>query len=170
MKIALIGAHATGKTTLAYGIANSLKKKGFNVDFLGEVSRDCPFPINENTTKEAQKWILFTQYIKEIEKEGKCDYLICDRSLLDNYAYYVRRFGTSIELEPLIKEHLKTYGYLFKVPINERYLIDDGKRSIDKKFQKEIDEGVNNLLKRFKVKYCDYVSLNKTMGLIIKGK
>ena len=71
MKIALIGAHATGKTTFVYEIAISLKKQGFNADILTEVSRDSPFPINEETTQEAQKWILFTQYLREIEKEKK---------------------------------------------------------------------------------------------------
>jgi nicotinamide riboside kinase len=170
MKIALIGAHATGKTTLAYDIATSLKKMNFNVDVLGEVSRDCPFPINENTTIKAQSWILFTQYLREIEKEDKCDYLICDRSVLDNYAYYVRKFGRSEEMEPFILNHMKSYGYLFKIPIKEEYLTKDGIRSIDKKFQKEIDENVDELLLRFKVNFQNYTTLNEAMGVITKGK
>lgn len=170
MKIALIGAHGSGKTTLGYDIAASLKKIDFNVDVLGEVSRDCPFPINENTTEEAQKWILFTQYIREIEKEGKCDYLICDRSLLDNYAYYVRKFGRSPILEPFILDHMKSYGYLFKTPINKEYLTKDGKRSIDKKFQQEIDMGVYELLNKFKIDFYDYIDLEKTMEIITREK
>lgn len=54
MKIALIGTHGTGKTTLAYDIISKLKKKGIDADFLGEVARICPFPINEQTTKKSQ--------------------------------------------------------------------------------------------------------------------
>jgi nicotinamide riboside kinase len=170
MKIAFIGAHATGKTTLAYEIATSLKKRNFNVDVLGEVSRDCPFPINENTTIKAQSWILFTQYLKEIEKEDKCDYLVCDRSVLDNYAYYVRKFGRSEEMEPFILNHMKSYGYLFKVPIREEYLTKDGIRSIDKKFQKEIDENVDELLLRFKVNFNNYTTFDEAMEVITKRK
>jgi nicotinamide riboside kinase len=170
MKVALIGTHATGKTTLAYDIASSLKKRNFNVDFLGEVSRDCPFPINEDTTKSAQKWILLTQYVREIEKEGKCDYLICDRSLLDNYAYYIRKFGESKELEPLILEHMGSYDYLFKVPINEKYLVSDGVRSIDKEFQEEIDCLIDKLLQRFDIHFYDYADLEKTIEIIERGR
>lgn len=170
MKVALIGTHATGKTTLAYEIASSLKKKNFNIDVLGEVSRDCPFPINEDTTPNAQKWILLTQYIREMEKEGKCDCLICDRSLLDNYAYYIRRFGKNKELEPLILDHMGSYNYLFKVPINEGYLVNDGVRSIDKGFQKEIDELIHELLHEFKIPFQDYISLEKTIEIIVDKK
>ncbi len=170
MKIALIGAHATGKTTLAYGIATSLKKMNFNVDVLGEISRDCPFPVNENTTEKAQEWILFTQYIKEIERENKYDYLICDRSLLDNYAYYVRRFGEIKKLEPFILEHMKSYDYLFKVPIRKNYLKNDGFRSIDKKFQKDIDKTVDELLMKFDISFYNYSNLKNTLETITNKK
>jgi nicotinamide riboside kinase len=170
MKIALIGAHATGKTTRAYEIATSLKKMNFNVDVLGEVSRDCPFPINENTIPEAQKWILFTQYLREIEREKKYDYLICDRSLLDNYAYYVRKFGISKELEPFISNHILSYNYLFKVPINEEYLVSDGIRSIDKKFQRDIDKIIDELLIRFNTSFYNYTGLEEIIKIITKKK
>ncbi|MEK6913835.1 MAG: AAA family ATPase [Nanoarchaeota archaeon] len=168
MKIALIGTHGTGKTTSAYGIALKLKENGFNVDILGEVARECPFPINENTTKEAQTWILFMQYLKEIEREEKCDYLVCDRSLLDNYAYYVRKFGRSKALEPFILEHMKSYGYLFKIPINEKYLINDGARAVNKEFQKEMDILIDELLKIFDIPFIDYVDLETTIKTILK--
>ena len=75
MKIGIIGTHAIGKTTLVYDLASSLKKQDFNAGILTEVSRNSPFPINEETTKEAQKWILFTQYLKEIEKEKNMNIL-----------------------------------------------------------------------------------------------
>ena len=54
MKVAFIGTHGVGKTTLAYGLAMRLKQLGANVGFLEEVARRCPFPINEETSLQAQ--------------------------------------------------------------------------------------------------------------------
>ncbi|MFH1607709.1 MAG: AAA family ATPase [archaeon] len=103
MKIAFIGTHGTGKTTLAHELTSKLKKKGSDVDFLGEIVRKCPFPINENTTKKSQIWIILNQIIKEMETEERCKVLVSDRSVLDGYCYYVNQFGEAKFLEALIK-------------------------------------------------------------------
>ena len=168
MKIAFIGTHGTGKTNLVYQLAYSLKKAGSKVDVLTEVVRDSPFPINEETTLESQKWILFTQYIREIEKEKKCKHLICDRSLIDNYAYYVNKFGRAKELEPFILDHMQTYNYLFKVPINKKYLIKGGVRSLDETFQKEIDNEVDKLLSKFHIPFHNYTCLDNVIKIILE--
>ena len=39
VKVAFIGTHGVGKTTLAYGLAMRLKELGANVGFLEEVQR-----------------------------------------------------------------------------------------------------------------------------------
>ena len=67
MKIALIGTHGTGKTTIAHELVAKLKKQKINADFLGELARHCPFPINEGTTKKSQLWIILNQILKEFE-------------------------------------------------------------------------------------------------------
>ena len=67
MKVAFIGTHGVGKTTLAFGMASRLKRLGANVGFLEEVARRCPFPINEDTSLEAQTWILVETIRREIE-------------------------------------------------------------------------------------------------------
>ena len=69
MKIALIGTHGTGKTTIVHEIVSKLKKRGFDVDFLGEIARQCPFPINEKTTKKSQIWMILKQITSEMEIE-----------------------------------------------------------------------------------------------------
>lgn len=155
MKIAFIGTHGTGKTTLAHELVSKLKKQGIDAGFLSEVARSCPFPINEGRTKKAQIWIILNQIIKEMEVEEHCETLVSDRSVLDGYCYYVSKFKRSKLLEPLIKEHLKTYSYLIRVPIRKEFLKKDKIRSTDKKFQKEIDEQFDKLLKEFKIDYID---------------
>ena len=46
MKIAFIGTHGVGKTTLCYDLAALLKRQGLNVDVVKEVARLSPLPIN----------------------------------------------------------------------------------------------------------------------------
>ena len=60
-KIAFIGTHGVGKTTLCYDLAAALKKHGAVVDIVKEVARLSPLPINRQTSLDAQMWILSTQ-------------------------------------------------------------------------------------------------------------
>jgi ABC-type cobalamin/Fe3+-siderophores transport system ATPase subunit len=85
LKLALIGAHGVGKTTLAYEICTLLKKARHDVELATEVMRRSPFPLNEPTTFEEQLWILHTQIAQELDVSTRARHLICDRSVLDNY-------------------------------------------------------------------------------------
>src|SRR3989338_6251964 len=107
-KIAFVGTHGTGKTTLAHELVSKLKREGIDAGFLGEIARKCQLPINEQTSKKSQIWIILSQIIREIEEEGKSDFLICDRSVLDSYCYYANKFGLSKTIEPLVVEHMRT--------------------------------------------------------------
>ena len=71
-KIAFIGTHGTGKTTIGYELVSALKKLGIKVEFLREIANEAKkvgFNLNEGTTKDSQKWILHTQIAKELEYE-----------------------------------------------------------------------------------------------------
>lgn len=151
-KIAFIGTHGTGKTTLAHDLVAALKKARIDADFLGEIARKCPFPINENTTKKSQIWIILQQIIQELECEDKSEILVCDRSVFDGYCYYVNKFGRNRALEPLVLKHIKTYDYIVKVPIRRGFLKKDKVRSTTKTFQRRIDILINKLLKKLKIK------------------
>ena len=89
MKIALIGTHGVGKTTLCFELAALLKRRHYDVEVVREVARRCPLPINEETTAAAQEWILHTQIAWEIEECASHELVLCDRSALDNYCYMV---------------------------------------------------------------------------------
>ena len=117
MKIAFIGAHGVGKTTLCYDLAARLKRQDRVVDLVMEVARRSPLPINRDTTVEAQRWILHTQIAEEISAGAAGGIVICDRSVLDNYAYLVHRAGRQPALDALVAEWVRTYHRLFKVPV-----------------------------------------------------
>jgi hypothetical protein len=141
-KIALVGTHGVNKTTIAYELAGVLKRKVHTVELLTEIARECPFPLNERATSEAYQWIIARQVQLEIEKSPRVDVLVCDRAVLDNFAYYVRRFGVvGNEAEALglyCRSWMRTYDLLIRLPIVEG-LAADGFRSTDSKFQLQID-------------------------------
>ena len=92
-KVALVGTHGVNKTTIAYELAGALKRRSRTVELITEIARECPFPLNEQATRQAFQWIIARQIQLEIEKSPRADVLVCDRAVLDNFAYYVRRFG-----------------------------------------------------------------------------
>jgi len=167
MKIALIGTHGTGKTTLAHELTTELKKEGLNTEFLGELARECPLPINEKTTKESQEWIIFTQHLREIEMQNKYEILICDRSILDGYVYYIRKFGREKTLEEFIKKRIKDYDLIVKIPINESFLREDGIRSINKEFQEDIDKIFEEILEELEIPFITHERTSKTKEIIL---
>jgi len=165
-KIAFIGTHGTGKTTLAHGLVYELKKQNKNAEFLGEIARLCPLPINEQTSKEAQEWIIYNQYTKELESLNKCKILVCDRSVLDSYAYYMNKCGENKLIENFVDEKIREYSFLFKVSINPKFLKEDGIRATDPVFQKNIDEKMDYLLNKLSVKHYRINNLEEALKII----
>ncbi len=138
MKIALIGSHGVGKTTLCFELAAALKRRNNDVEMVREVARRCPLPINQETTIAAQEWILHTQVAWEIEAAGSSEIVLCDRSVLDNYCYLVHAAGSRRAWETFIDYWLPTYDVLVHVPISENPSFD-GVRAVDPAFQQLID-------------------------------
>ena len=145
MKIAFIGSHGVGKTTLCFDLAARLKRLDLAVDIVKEVARACPLPINQNTTLEAQEWILHTQIAEEIAALSRYQVVICDRSVLDNYAYLTVRAGGRPEYDKLVKAWVGTYDGLFKVPILTAPSFD-GTRDVSAAFQAEVDRTIDSLV------------------------
>jgi len=145
MKIAFIGSHGVGKTTLSYDLAAQLKRRSANVDIVKEVARLSPLPINQRTSLDAQLWILMTQIAEEIRSASHHDIVVCDRSVLDNYAYLARACGRQPEIERFLEYWLTTYDLLFKVPIIGA-ASPDGVRDVDEEFVRSIDDLVDCLL------------------------
>jgi nicotinamide riboside kinase len=155
MKVAFIGTHGVGKTTLCYDLAAGLKKRDLTVELVREVARECPLPINRDTTIKAQTWILYTQIAWELVAEAKADVVCCDRAVLDNFCYLKRAAAGDPQvgvLEPLVRSWTATYDVLFRVPIvgDPRF---DGVRDMDALFQREIDDLIAAMLGAWKVPF-----------------
>jgi nicotinamide riboside kinase len=156
LKIAFLGTHGTGKTTLCFDLAAQLKRLDLGVELVKEVARRCPLPINEQTTPDAQAWILHTQMAEELAAAASYEVVICDRSVLDNYAYLVARGGRRTDLDALVEAWIQTYHALFKVPVIDAPSYD-GTRAVSRAFQMEIDGTIDDLVSAFGI---DVVQLN----------
>lgn len=138
-KIAFIGTHGVGKTTLCYGLAARLKRRDVALDIVHEVARRCPLPINSETTDAAQRWILHTQIAEETVAAARYPVVICDRSVLDNYVYYLLAAGADPTLDRLVGDWLATYTLLVHVPLF-KLPQPDGIRAADPTFQRAVAE------------------------------
>jgi hypothetical protein len=150
MKLALIGTHGVGKTTLCYDLAARLKRLDRGVDLVKEVARECPLPINQDTTLEAQSWILHEQCALELAASNAAEVVVCDRSVLDNYAYLVHAAGRQAHLEGWLAHWCEGYTRLFKVPVWQTPSFD-GTRDTDLGFQREIDETLDGLIEDLEI-------------------
>ncbi len=157
MKLAVIGTHSTGKTTLLVRLKDALGFLGLKSEIVPEMSRLCPFPINEETTLEAQKWILENQMLEEekMKKEGLI--LLCDRATIDNLAYFWRAASIKKvnigEWEEKAINHMPTYDFVFKTQKLLLSSVADGLRATDEYFRQEIDDLITGLLQKHQIKF-----------------
>ena len=161
-KIAVMGAQHTGKSTLIKNLSDFLEKMNYTVGLIGEVVRDCPYPINKMATLKAQDWILDEQVRREEALEGKFDIIVLtDRCLLDNFAYWKRvaekvKLSSSeiLEKEKEVFNHAKSYSIVFFLQLFEVKRIKDDKfRSIDFKWRREMHKRINDVVKKFSSQY-----------------
>lgn len=138
-KLAFIGSHGVGKTTLCYGLASRLKARDVSLDVVHEVARRCPLPINEATSVASEGWILHTQVAEELIAEARYPVVLCDRSALDNYVYLLLAAGRQEGLHDFVDRWMRSYDLLVHVPI----VADpspDGLRAVDPVFQRAVEE------------------------------
>ena len=159
-KLAFVGSHGVGKTTLCYGLAARLKAADVSLDVVGEIARRCPLPINRGTTVAAQAWILHTQIAEEILASARYEVAICDRSVLDNFVYLLLSTGPQPTFESLVDSWIETYDLLVRVPI----VADpraDGLRSTDPSFQSAVDERLSREVESRGLEILDLTGLDR---------
>lgn len=159
-KIALTGAHGTGKTTLVSSVARLVSGRAVQqtpevprlfVDELG----DPTFFQRANNTFLRQTMILGRQI--ELEgalTSGEHDLMLCDRTIVDHWAYTEVLFPAEASTPEgqswsgIVQRWAKTYSRILHVPI-EFPVKADGVRENDEKFQRDIDRKLIELYARF---------------------
>lgn len=163
-KIALIGTHGTGKTALAALIAGELKRRGIEAKFIGEIAtraKEKGLPINENTTVQAQLWILHNQFAQELtyasQRQDRPNYqvIICDRGP-DNYCYLEKNLGRNEHALNMTLNHMKVspYSRLYLLPIiTSEIMVGSGTRALNPSFQIEMDRKVKEFLEEHDISF-----------------
>ena len=146
ISIALVGAHSTGKSSLISSLSDHLIAKGYEVTQIAELSRQCPYPINEATSLQAQSWIQKEQIALESQWK-KTTILLSDRCALDNFAYMTLACPEDdlSEYQARAIKATKTYDFVFKTQLLPIPAEDDGVRSIDPTFRSAIDTTIFSL-------------------------
>ena len=146
-KIAFIGSHSVRKSNAVHAFASTIGRAGRSVEVGREVIRDNPLGLNEGATPEAQLWVLMAQVQQELELAKRADVLVTDRSVVDNFAYYLRvtagedPFG----VEPLIRHWAATYDLSVRL-LPDVGLLADGVRSTSDEFRDEIEAILDRIL------------------------
>jgi nicotinamide riboside kinase len=158
-KIAFIGSHSVRKSNAVHAFASTIGRAGRSVEVGREVVRFNPLGLNEGATPEAQLWVLMAQVQQELELRNRAEVLVTDRSVVDNFAYFLRvtdgadPFG----VEPLIRHWATTYD-LFVRLLPDVALLEDGVRSTNDAFRDEIEAILDRILP-------DYVPDDRLMNV-----
>ena len=149
-KIGISGCGDSGKTTLCNNIKKFIELQGKSVYLVKEVARECPYPINENTTIKAQRWIWEAHINEECKShESGCNIIICDRTLMDNVLYYQYLLNNQNDvifdlILNFTKRWMKTYNYISILDINPEFIKNDINDPITIK-NKEMINDINEL-------------------------
>lgn len=149
MRIAVVGAHGTGKTTVCREIAQILKYN-YIPDIVAEAFR-LKFTINEETPPESQFWILSKQL--ELERNTPESWVM-EKSLWDNVIYgsfSIKDKEVLSVIQKIVDANAK-YDFVFYLPI-EFPISDDGLRSLNVDFQRFVDQQLLEYLSKHKIKY-----------------
>tara|TARA_R110001632_G_scaffold90736_1_gene194745 strand:+ start:1200 stop:1781 length:582 start_codon:yes stop_codon:yes gene_type:complete len=145
MIISFTGAQSTGKTTL---LNNIRSLNPFYIEYVAEVTRrikrEFNLPINESGGDLTQTMIM-SDHIANVYQKYNCDNVILDRCALDGIVYtqwLYNKGKVSKEVLQWAKKIYNTligeYDVIFVTSPADVPLVDDGERSIDKKFREEI--------------------------------
>jgi nicotinamide riboside kinase len=146
-KIAFIGSHSVRKSNAVHAFASTIGRAGRSVEVGREVVRFNPLGLNEGATPEAQLWVLMAQVQQELELANRADVLVTDRSVVDNFAYYLRVTGGEdpFVVEPLIRRWAATYDLSVRL-LPDVGLLADGVRSTSDAFRDEIEAILDRIL------------------------
>ena len=149
-KIAFIGSHSVRKSNAVHAFASTIGRTGVSVEVGREVIRFNPLGLNEAASPEAQLWVLMAQVQQELELRNRAEVLVTDRSVVDNFAYYLRVTDGAdpYAVEPLVRRWAQTYD-LFVRLLPDVALLADGVRSTNDAFRDEIESILDRILPQY---------------------
>lgn len=162
MRIAIVGAHGVGKTTLGQCVVKTLESSK-RIVFNTNIARSLiakGYPLNKDATTESYIQYIIAQLSAEQSAES-CDLFISDRTLLDPLAYATvnqKYEGSKVPksiIDTLLHVWLleqKQYDFYIFVPI-EFPMPKDEIRPQDECYRKLVEEEMIAYLERYHINY-----------------
>lgn len=152
MKIAIVGSHCTGKTSLINKLQSNIEFKDY--EFFPEAIREIRhlgFPCNELADDSSQLAMLSLHLLHLKEPN-----MVTDRCILDNYiyAYMLKAMGSNISqqcintLQEYFIDSISKYDIYAFCPVQFK-MKNDGFRMADTKVQEEISEEILRTLIKY---------------------
>jgi len=125
IKISFSGISGSGKTSLLEEVKKILSLK-YKVSSIDEISLKNPFDADKKSSFVSQFFYTSTQINEEnIHAMNNGDFLLCDRSILDQWIYW-KSYVSEKEMTPLLEEKhkllksmynfwVKTYDFIFLI-------------------------------------------------------
>ena len=155
MKIAIIGAQGVGKTTLA----KQINKKYPDFKILPEAARlakEAGHNLDHTATVETEHWLIAKQIELENTEESAW---VADRCSIDLLAYIHHLFSEENSLIEFANKTLvprfSNYDLVIYLPSGQFAIEDDGLRTTDIKFQREIDARIKSILEKYKTPFIE---------------
>lgn len=173
-KVAVIGAHGIGKTTLVTKYYLYSLDKGINSRVIREVARDCPLGINDKFNENSAVWIVSEQIKRELDAKSKnIPLVICDRSSIDPIMYAYTKFGNLdtpllSSLLPLATSWLATYDRIIWLRPSGIAIKGDGIRDVNESFQKSVDNAFETFMRQYTSKNPQQVVITLSSSAIYK--
>jgi nicotinamide riboside kinase len=161
IKVAVSGAHSTGKSTFLNRTAEILNDNGISSHIVTDLAVRCPLPILHDHTVESTLWLVATGIAEEIAAAHDWSVVLVDRPVLDAWAYWmaVRPNIDTVSVTPqfktlanTIKNWLPTYDLIYQTQIDESIPIEDDKgRELNESYRSEIGRQMELASKEFNV-------------------
>lgn len=163
MRIGICGSNSVGKTTILKALQEDPMFEG--VEFVEELTRTIGknFPINNTAQDYSNTQLLITgQHLANLAKEN----FVVDRCLVDGFVftdYFWLKGKCSIGARDLahtaLQQGIKLYDHVFYIPIETAVqLEDDGVRSTDVEFRKNIDHKMKMLVSTLRLENgCQHI-------------
>ncbi|MET7474683.1 AAA family ATPase [Streptomyces sp. NPDC005648] len=158
LRIAILGTHSTGKTTLLKRIEMELRAEGVTVARTGRLGKRAAaagLPKMHHHTADSTEWIITQGIADEIAATVQgAEVVLIDRAAHDAIAYFHAALAYRGEVPPrLERERLLTlastqlpkYDLLFATTLDESMPVDTG-HEYDARFRRLVDQHVQLLL------------------------
>ncbi|MET8905749.1 AAA family ATPase [Streptomyces sp. NPDC004538] len=158
LRIAVLGTHATGKTTLLKRIEMELRGHGLTVARTGRLGKRAAaagLPKMQHHTAQSTEWIIAQGILDETNAAAQgADVVLVDRAAHDAIAYFEAAMAFRSETPPrLERERLLTlaatqlpkYDLLFATVLDQSVPVDTS-HDYDAAFRRLVDDRVHRLL------------------------